>query len=305
MNNDTKHIIRSLTGELSDANLDNLSENFEMYIHRDISLFVPIFKHCDYAVTPNHSHPAYSFIYYINYKGRILVNGQQRTNPFKNQASVCAFSPEVKHQEIIEDGFSHYIAICVDKAYFEKELKEHKVDPGGVYKGEFYKAGSKLLALLKMLMHEHSSYGGEPKNTIDALHQLIVANLIRLFHKQAYFNAAAGNAELLDRAAAYMYAHFDEKIAIHNIAAELSISESSLTSVFKKEKGLTPNQFFMSLRIDKSKALLKQMHLSFGEIAYQCGFSSPSYFSRCFVKHEKLTPTQYRMRFIPPQNSER
>ena len=50
-------------------------------------------------------------------------------------------SPAIKHQEIVDEGFSNYIAVFIDKDFFNKALKEYgvKVDiklEGG---GSFFK----------------------------------------------------------------------------------------------------------------------------------------------------------------------
>lgn len=94
-----------MVGNLSEQQIQNLEENLEFYINSDLSLFIPIYRFCEYAVSSSYSHPSYSFIYNINQKGSLLVNGITKQNPYNNLSFICAFSPGITHQEIIEEGF--------------------------------------------------------------------------------------------------------------------------------------------------------------------------------------------------------
>ncbi len=65
--------------------------------------------------------------------------------------------------------------------------------------------------------------------------------------------------------------------------------------IFKEMTGQSPVQYFHWLRINRGKSLLKQYGTSrsIKDIAAQCGFSDPLYFSRIFKKIEGKSPQQY------------
>ncbi|MCD4732349.1 MAG: helix-turn-helix transcriptional regulator, partial [Bacteroidales bacterium] len=52
--------------------------------------------------------------------------------------------------------------------------------------------------------------------------------------------------------------------------------------------------FVRVIRLNKSIELLKTKSGNISEIAYDVGFSSPSYFSECFRRHFGLSPTEYQ-----------
>src|ERR1035437_7171939 len=165
-------IIHSLVGHFSDSQIINLKENLEYYVNANVSLFVPIFKHCDFATTPNHSHPSYSFIYSIKSNGYFLLNGEKVTNNQDLNSFICAFSPDIVHQEIIEGGFSNYIAIFINKDYFDKELAIYTTNKL-CCKGLFFPANESLLYLLKLLMLEHGMKDNITQKIIDSLNVLV------------------------------------------------------------------------------------------------------------------------------------
>ncbi len=57
------------------------------------------------------------------------------------------------------------------------------------------------------------------------------------------------------------------------------------------------NEYILDQRIQKARYLIRQGGLSFAEIAYQTGFSSPSYFSTSFKKITGETPKAYKDKF--------
>ena len=75
------------------------------------------------------------------------------------------------------------------------------------------------------------------------------------------------------------------------------ISESQLRRNFIKSTGFAPNEYIMNLRINKAKNELVYTKKTIKQIAVECGFSTPYYFSGCFTKQTKLSPTEYRKKY--------
>ena len=59
-------IINSHVGNMSTEALSNLFRNIDYYINENVSVFIPLYNYCHYAVMPNHSHNSYSFIIYVD-----------------------------------------------------------------------------------------------------------------------------------------------------------------------------------------------------------------------------------------------
>ena len=57
---------------------------------------------------------------------------------------------------------------------------------------------------------------------------------------------------------------------------------------------MTVNQYLMSLRMKHARELLISTNKSAAQIAAECGFSSPIYFTQYFKKQFSVTPLSYR-----------
>lgn len=74
----------------------------------------------------------------------------------------------------------------------------------------------------------------------------------------------------------------DSDYSIEQFAKELGVSRAQLFRKIKKESGSSPNDLFQAMRLEKAKQLLQAGNMDIAEIAYAVGFSSPSYFSKCY-----------------------
>jgi AraC-like DNA-binding protein len=57
--------------------------------------------------------------------------------------------------------------------------------------------------------------------------------------------------------------------------------------------GLSPNILLKEFKLEKAKELMKQKHYSISQITFDSGFTSPSYFTKCFKKKYGLLPMSY------------
>lgn len=101
-------------------------------------------------------------------------------------------------------------------------------------------------------------------------------------------------AEAIIRAKKYIQSHYHEPITLEDIAGAACLSQSHFCRLFKQETGFTPIEYLNSVRLENAKTLLLYSNYTLTEIADRVGFSSIHYFSRCFKKHEGISPLSYR-----------
>ena len=77
-------------------------------------------------------------------------------------------------------------------------------------------------------------------------------------------------------------------------AAELGISRSGLFSKIKALTDVTPNEMIQVIRLKHAASLLLSESYRVNEVCYMVGFSSPSYFAKCFQKQYGCTPAKYK-----------
>lgn len=97
-----------------------------------------------------------------------------------------------------------------------------------------------------------------------------------------------------ERAEQYMQGHIGEPLTLMQIADGCGISVSKLKLVFREKSGGGPIQYFVNMKIERAKKLIKEDSLNFSEIASLLGFDSLHYFSRCFKKVTGMSPSQYK-----------
>lgn len=88
--------------------------------------------------------------------------------------------------------------------------------------------------------------------------------------------------------------HFHEDLSLSIIAAEVGISESHLSHLFKLHSSYTFLEYLQECRIRNAMQLLKNPKLQISEVYRLCGFCNGSYFSRLFKRVTGTTPGDYR-----------
>ncbi len=91
---------------------------------------------------------------------------------------------------------------------------------------------------------------------------------------------------------------------IEQICHRIGCSTSYLTKHFKRETGLTINQYVRYRRMDEAKRLLRYTRYSLSEISDLLGFSSQPYFATTFKRETGITPKQYRIAASNPDFEE-
>jgi len=86
----------------------------------------------------------------------------------------------------------------------------------------------------------------------------------------------------------------DPALNVENLADELLISRSKLYRKIKALTGNTANEFIRKIRLEKAKQFLESSDHSISEISFKVGFSSPSYFTKCYKIQFGTLPTEVR-----------
>lgn len=85
-------------------------------------------------------------------------------------------------------------------------------------------------------------------------------------------------------------------LRIDEIAKDLGISERQLQRKSKKFLDMSPVEYLRKYRLFRSKELLDS-ESSIASIGFKVGFTSHSYFARCFKKEFGYTASQYVMEY--------
>src|SRR5690606_18059532 len=106
-------------------------------------------------------------------------------------------------------------------------------------------------------------------------------------------NTTSLDKEFIQKALDYITKNIeDPDIGVESLASHLNLSRSQ---VYRKSKALTnqtANEFIRNIRLHKAKALLSAGNTTISEVSYAVGFSSSSYFTKCFKAQFGIVPTQ-------------
>ena len=83
----------------------------------------------------------------------------------------------------------------------------------------------------------------------------------------------------------------DSELGVENIGAELGLSRVQLYRKVKALTGQSPVELLRTARLHKARRLLQGSDKSISEIAYEVGFTAPSYFTKCFKDEFGVSPS--------------
>ena len=103
-------------------------------------------------------------------------------------------------------------------------------------------------------------------------------------------------SNVISNALTYISIHYAEPITINQIAADVHLSPTYLSSIVAKETGITIHDHIFNIRMANAEKLLLRTDLSVAQISRKVGYDTVKYFSKKFKEHTGQTPSAYRKR---------
>jgi len=190
------------------------------------------------------------------------MDGLEMTRKLKSELKTChipiilltAKASQEQKLEGLEEGADSYIPKPFNQRHLQVRVK-------------------KLLELRKKI---HESYKGklvvdEEENQISRMDKKFLHKISKIVE------------EHLDK----------EEISVEELSGMIGLSRVHLYRKVKKLTGLSVSEFVRSIKLRLSLDLIKNSGKSISEIAYEVGFSSPSYFTKCFKEQFGISPTEF------------
>ena len=92
----------------------------------------------------------------------------------------------------------------------------------------------------------------------------------------------------------YIEKYFHNKIYLEDIADAIGISQGHLSRIFRKDMGISVQDYIQKFRIERAANLLKYSEAGLAEISDYLCFHSQSHFGCVFKQYMNMTPRQYR-----------
>ncbi|AFH61114.1 hypothetical protein B2K_10320 [Paenibacillus mucilaginosus K02] len=91
----------------------------------------------------------------------------------------------------------------------------------------------------------------------------------------------------------YMFNHVYEEVPLSTLAELTGLHAKYISTLFKKEVGVTFTDYFQQLRIEEAKSLMRYSERTITDICVLLNFYDQSYFTKVFKKQTGRTPKQY------------
>ena len=177
---------------------------------------------------------------------------------------------------------------------------------------------ARLLELLVILSRATIEAGADPAETfrlsedfISQIEQysdadqlaLWISDIVRRFIMQAFDLAQVKHSDVVFKTTKYIKKNYAEKLSLDSLAKEVYLSKSYLSSIFKKETGMSLTAYITKVRVEKSKKLLLEDNTGLALIASLCGFKDQSYFTKVFKKETGFSPKHFRNSYFSASDS--
>ncbi|HEX2947333.1 MAG TPA: response regulator [Clostridia bacterium] len=107
-------------------------------------------------------------------------------------------------------------------------------------------------------------------------------------------NRNSKTSRLIEKVKKYIEENYhNSELGIDEIARHLYINYAYLCSVFKRDTGITINEYLTEFRINRAKKLFDAGNAMVLDVADRVGYADANYFGKCFKKYYGLAPSKY------------
>jgi YesN/AraC family two-component response regulator len=148
-----------------------------------------------------------------------------------------------------------------------------------------------------MKLNENPSPGGQQviKNYLELLLISLMRSESEKDDSSAVFLLGGQYDEVISNTVIeYMKEHIEGKLVVDDICKELHYNRSYIYRQFKKTTGSSLMSYFIKMKINRAKELIKTTDMTVSDISDALSFDNPNYFSKVFKKITGYTPSAYK-----------
>ena len=240
-----------------------------------------IFKDID--ITKNRKTTMFEIEIPIEKGGVSHINSEQRH--IDTDMIICAKPGQIRHTKL--PFVCYYIHIILPEGALADRICEIP---------DFVKT-DKYQQYLNLYKKMHKYYNTSLEKDEIILHSIIFELIYLLIEDSEKLSfrqkTKSNNHAIIEKVIDYIHDNLTSDLTLENMAKLAGFSPVYFHNCFKASTGLTLHAYVEQERIKKAAAMLVATNDSLTEIAYNCGFSSQSYFSYAFKRKMKVTPREY------------
>lgn len=123
---------------------------------------------------------------------------------------------------------------------------------------------------------------------------MLLISLMRRRETVANPQRSMGTNSRLEEIRAFMLQHLSEKMTLGRLATEFHVSQSYLKKLFSEYASCGAIHYFLSLRTERAKEMLRSGEQNVSQIADELGYENIYYFSSQFHRFTGMSPLEYR-----------
>lgn len=223
-----------------------------------------------------HMHNTWELIYYTSGDGQMVFDDLTLSY---EAGDVIAVPPNCPHSNHSENGFTNiFVNLNESNLNFRTPVKIQD-DPSHLILNAFNAA--------------YFHYNEDPcSDNLLTAYGYLLASYILAYQK------APVHSDIVEEIRNNIVHNFSDcSYELDKFLRSLPFSYDYLRKLFKKEMGITPHQYLCEKRLDTAAEYLSSIYNdsdNIADVARQCGFSEPLYFSRMFKKKYGTAPSFYR-----------
>ena len=235
------------------------------------------------TVSPNRKTTMFEIELPMEEGGTSYVN--QESHPITQNLLICAKPGQIRHTRL--PFKCYYLHMIVNEGPLYEALTSL---PNYLEIGDT----APILELFREI--QALPISGTPDDELLLLSR--VFELVSLLKRNAVaaavsYQPKSNNREVIQHVLEYIRQNLGANLTLDALAAEAKFSPVYFHKLFKRSTGLTLREYIEEQRLKRSVELLISTDMSLSQIAYECGFSSQSYFSYAFKKKTGSTPREY------------
>lgn len=119
----------------------------------------------------------------------------------------------------------------------------------------------------------------------------ILVHMVRVFDQAEQAHTSHPATALV---AEYLRKHFAEALSLNEISHHAGYAPQYLSSLFRRDTGMSMQVFLQRLRIEEACRLLGNTEIRLPELAQAVGYGDTKHFSRVFKRHKGMSPREFK-----------
>lgn len=241
-----------------------------------------------------HTHPFTELFYVVDGKGEFIIQ-QQRFAVKANDFVII--NPHVEHTEVSssEDPLEYIVVGIQGLSFSNLTTQDQGNQPFSFF--NLRDEQKDILRYLNVMVQEATNQAMSYELVCHNLLEILLIKILRHQHFELEVDSKNKTSKDIAFIKHYLKTYYRESIQLEDLASMTHLSRFYISHSFKKDVGLSPMEYLMTIRIKESKILLRTTNYSVSQIADIVGFTTPTYFSKQFRKVTGISPSDYREQF--------